>query len=267
MNFFYVPEDHLPGPDGTFRCADRGYDLQVAAFVGGVLFAQSTQAKAEVQQFGEGAVVQIPPGYKIIGNLHLLNPSPDPLEAHLRFELFTLPESEITARLTGFLLQYGALDIPGGARSEFSTTCSFDATHEVIFGRPADFGIRWLLPHYHALGELLRVELLRGGGSEVLVETTKSIGEPVGKALDPPVSLAAGDQIRLTCGFDNPGTSSVGWGLGEGEMCIVFGFSDSKALFLGDGKVGATETGVRADGVIEHQASCDVIGVVPPVNR
>lgn len=267
MNFFYVPEDHMPGPDGTFPCADRGYDMRVAALLGGVLFAQSTQATSEVQQFGPGAVVQIPPGFKVVGNLHLLNTTPDPLEAHLRFELFTLPDDRISSRLTGFMLQYGALDIAGTARSQFSTTCSFDASHQALFGRPADFGIRWLLPHYHALGELLRVELLREGGSEVLVETTKPIGEPVGKAFDPPATLVAGDQIHLTCGFDNPGTSSVGWGLGEAEMCIVFGFSDSRGMFLGDGNVGATQTGVRADGVIEHEALCDVIGAVPAVNN
>ncbi|MBM4361439.1 MAG: hypothetical protein FJ104_02070 [Deltaproteobacteria bacterium] len=267
MNFFYVPEDHLPGPDGTFRCADRGYDMQLAAIVGGVLFAQSTQAQAEVQQFGAGAVVEVPPGFKIVGNLHVVNPTSEPLDARLRFEFFTLPESEITARLTGFLLQYGALDIPARARSRFSTSCTFDARHEALFGRPADFGIRWLLPHYHALGELLRVELLRGGSGEVLVETTRPIGEPVGKAFDPPVTLAEGDQIRLTCGFDNPGARPVGWGLSKGEMCIVFGFSDSPALFLGDGKLDAGRTGVLPDGVLEHEAGCEIIGAVPVVNQ
>jgi len=267
MNFFYVPEDQMPGPDGTFVCADRGYDMQLAALVGGVLFAQSTQARAEAQQFGAGAVVEIPPGFKVVGNLHLVNTTPEPIDARLRFEFFTLPESEIKARLTGFLLQYGALDIPARARSRFSTTCTFDARHEALFGRPADFGIRWLLPHYHSLGELLRVELLRGGTEEVLVETTRPIGEPVGKAFDPPVALAAGDQLRLTCGFDNPGASAVRWGLSEGEMCIVFGFSDSRALFLGDGKVDPARTAALPDGVLEHQAGCEIIGALPVINQ
>src|SRR5512139_1919268 len=53
-NWFFVPETTFPGADGTFRCDDRLFDQAVAAIRGGVIFAQSTQAPHELQQFPAG---------------------------------------------------------------------------------------------------------------------------------------------------------------------------------------------------------------------
>ena len=50
-NWFFVPEHTFAGDDGTYTCTDRDFNEPVAAIQGGVLFAQSTQAVHEIQQF------------------------------------------------------------------------------------------------------------------------------------------------------------------------------------------------------------------------
>jgi len=50
-NFVYVTDDTFAGDDGIWPCSSRGYEFYTAIKVGGVLFAQSTQAEHDVQQF------------------------------------------------------------------------------------------------------------------------------------------------------------------------------------------------------------------------
>ena len=65
-NWLFVPEHIFAGEDGTFVCDDRGYSEAVAAVFGGVLFAQSTQAPHEIQQFPEGVGSSCPIRTKIV---------------------------------------------------------------------------------------------------------------------------------------------------------------------------------------------------------
>ena len=157
MNFFYVPESMMEGPDGTFRCADRGYDLQLAAIAGGVFFAQSTQANEDLQDFGPGSAIPVPPGFKIVGNQHMLNATSEDVTSHVRFEIGTIAEADVTARMSGITLSYGALELPPHSTTEFSVDCDFDTEHQSKLGRPLDFSFHYMLPHYHELGRLMRV--------------------------------------------------------------------------------------------------------------
>src|SRR5262245_44274512 len=70
-NWFVVPETQYAGPDGFFKCRDRGFDELGAAVAGTVIFAQSTQSQVEEQRFAEGAVIKIPPRHKVVADVHL----------------------------------------------------------------------------------------------------------------------------------------------------------------------------------------------------
>lgn len=72
-NWMFAPEGNFDGPDGLWPCADRGYDQLTAALAGGVLYAQSTQATHEVQAFGPGTAIRIPPRSRILSSIHILN--------------------------------------------------------------------------------------------------------------------------------------------------------------------------------------------------
>src|SRR6185436_6509809 len=108
-NWLFVPDDKFAGPDGIWRCRDRGYDELSAALAGGVLYAQSTQATHEVQKFPNFAAVRIPPYSRIISDIHILNATQQPLNGHSRLTLYVLSPSELKTKLAPFHLGFNTL--------------------------------------------------------------------------------------------------------------------------------------------------------------
>ena len=95
--------------------------------------------------------------------------------------------------------------------------------------------IHFVQPHYHALGTGMRIETYRrGGGSALIYQTNRLIGEPMGATLAPAAPLTGADGIRVTCSYTNPGTEAVGFAASEqGEMCVLFGLTDSPHRWIG----------------------------------
>ena len=264
-NWFYVQEDTYPGPDGIWSCDERGFDTVKSALEGGVLFAQSTQAREEVQQFEEGAVLALPPNAVVVADLHLLNAYGRDLETEIQIELHTIVESAVEKRLIGFSIDYMPLEIAARSRSEFMVECDLSLPHMRALRRPLDFDIHHVLPHYHELGDLLRLEVVGGpNDGEVIWETTSAIGEPLGGRLDPPYDMTGATGLRLTCGFDNPRDEQVGWGVGDQEMCVAFGFTDSERMWGASTALMENVVVGESDGVVYNEASnCNVISAVP----
>lgn len=80
-------------------------------------------------------------------------------------------------------------------------------------------------PHMHRLGRRFRSEVLRADGSVIPL----SIVDPwdfenqEGYPMSPPVRVRLGDQVRVTCTYDNPGSTTVRFGENtEDEMCFDF---------------------------------------------
>jgi len=117
-NWFVVPENRYAGPDGFFRCRDRGFDETAAAVLGTVIFAQSTQSQIEEQSFLDGAVIKIPPRHKVVAGVHLLNPSSRTFTTELRMSLGLVHPREVEVVLAPFQMTYHDLDIP--PRSDLS---------------------------------------------------------------------------------------------------------------------------------------------------
>src|SRR5215813_1287935 len=82
-NWFFVHDNVFDGPDGAWECDSRGFNEVAAAISGGVLYAQSTQVRHEVQQFPPGVAVMVPAHSRIVGSTHLLNASPMPVTTDL----------------------------------------------------------------------------------------------------------------------------------------------------------------------------------------
>lgn len=261
-NWFYVPERLYRGDDGLWPCADRGFDTAIAAATGGVLFAQSTQALEETMAFGPGEALALPVNARVVVNLHYVNYSGAALSPTMSLAVTTIPEAEVVTRLHGFAFSYNDLAIPARSEAEFSTECDLNAQHLVSFERPLDFGIRYVLPHYHALGTYLSLEVVGGPrDGAVIWEAASPIGEPLGGRPDPAFDLTGATGIRLTCRFANPGDTAVGWGNADGEMCIAFGYSDSPNLWSNFANEN-TVTGV-VGGVTMNTSPCTVITATP----
>ncbi|HMR08426.1 MAG TPA: hypothetical protein PKA88_21750 [Polyangiaceae bacterium] len=244
-NWMFVPEDQYPGPDGLWDCKDRGYSQLAAALAGGALYAQSTQAKREVQKFPDGVAVRIPPRSKITSDTHLLNTTKSGVTGNTKFTIYALDPKDVTVRLAPFHLDYHGLAIPPKATSRFSAEC--DLLQD--FGGSLDAKLFYLLPHTHALGSRVFVELLGGpNDGQSLLDVRGFNGEARGKRFGPAVDLSSASGFRFGCEFKNPRNSTIKYGIGDQEMCEVLGFFESPMAFesrVDEAKPGPTDGDIQ----------------------
>jgi len=219
-NWVYVPDTEYVGPDGNWPCAERGFDQVGAAAKGGVFFAQSTQSRTDEQRFPDGVAFQVPAHARVIGQVHLLNLRNEEIDTQIRFDVFGLPEEEIEVRLRSMAFTNLALDIAPQAVTHARMDCSTpDPTFDVYY----------VLPHYHELGKTMRVSVVGGPDDGVeIFHSTAAYGDPLGGTLSPSISVHDATHLRVTCEYDNPRDVSVGYGIGDQEMCVVLVYSDSE---------------------------------------
>jgi hypothetical protein len=231
-NWTFVPETEFDGPDGIWVCADRNYSQLQAALAGGVIYAQSTQATHEVQKFPDGAVIRIPARSRIISDIHLLNTSGQSVTGHANLTLYSIEESQAQVKLAPFHLSYEDLTIPPQSVSRFTGECSFESNYQNLTGGPVDLTLYWLLPHTHALGSRVFIEVMGGDlDGTSLIDVQGFNGEARGKTFDPPLVLDGITGMRFGCEFDNPRPDSVGWGFGDQEMCEALAFAATPLAF------------------------------------
>lgn len=257
-NWFVVPDTSFGGEDGFFNCGDRGFTELNAAVDGTVLFAQSTQAREEVQQFPEGAVIKVPPNHKVIGSLHLLNITPREQVTGLRMRLDLIHPGDVDTVVAPFRLTYRGLDIPPESEARFTGECDLATPFEQRNQKPFDMKLYYVLPHYHELGNYFSLEIMGGDrDGEQLFELSGFNAEANGQSFEEPVDMSGTKGFRFTCGYDNPRSESVGWGIGDQEMCVMLGFADAESLFDATVSTGSpTET---RDGIVYNSGPCTVL--------
>ncbi|MEM7139181.1 MAG: hypothetical protein AAF500_21590 [Myxococcota bacterium] len=255
-NWFFVPEGtYMPNPEtddegateeGTWRCEDRGFRERGAAAVGGVFFAQSTQAFEEEQRFPVGAALEIPPNSVIVGQVHLLNLSAAPLTSALQFDLTTTPASEVDTPLQLVNLSNGSLAIPDGGESRFGMTCDLGSVFDSVIGETPDYSIYYVLPHYHEWGNYFRLSVVDDeGNDETVYELSRGIGEALGRTLDPPFRSRGARYMRMECGYLNDTGDTITWGFQGKEMCETLVYIDGGVKMAG----GAQGEAVEVDSV------------------
>ncbi|MDB4961593.1 MAG: hypothetical protein JWP01_1592 [Myxococcales bacterium] len=233
-NWLFVPEHVFAGDDGTYTCKDRNYNEATAGILGGVLFAQSTQAPHEIQAFPAGAVIRIPPRSKIVAQIHLLNPTDQPLTITPDIKLTPILESDVTKVLAGISFQNQALALPANMSSRFTVECDLRERHNVIFGRDPDFKIYYALAHYHDLATRLTLEAVTPDGDATTIYSTENnVGDVLGGPLDPLFDMTGYTRLRMSCDYTNPRAEVVRWGVGNQEMCVFLAFSDSPYVWGG----------------------------------
>jgi len=258
-NWFFVPEafrDWTAEP--WIHCYNDGFHELDAALAGGVIYAQSTQVRHELQKFQDGAVVRIPPRSRVIGATHLLNYNPQPLTTGLRMTIYALPPEDVTVRLVPAQFVYGDLAIPPEQRSYAGADCDLDGPHRNLFdGAPLDMKIHYFLAHYHDLGHGFDLRVL--GGPEDgrrIVDLGAYSAEPMGFTFNPPIDLAGATGLSFGCAFDNPRDEVVRRGIGDQEMCDALLFVEAGMAF--SAQVGETTTVETVDEMEHHSGPCGV---------
>jgi hypothetical protein len=260
-NWFFVPEDHMGWPTTPWRnCYSEGFNEVAAAIAGGVIYAQSTQVRHELQKFQDGAAVHIPPRSRIITVTHLLNYQIEELTTGLRLALYTLPRAEVVKPLTPAQLAYSDLRIPAKSVSWFRGTCDIAASYADLFpAETFDLKLHYVLPHYHDLGAGFEVSIVGGPrDGELIVDGGAFSSDPFGFTFDPPIDLTGATGLHFGCRFDNPRDKVVRWGIGDQEMCEALLFFESPMAFSAG--VGETTSETVVDGEKVFSGECAVAG-------
>ncbi|HEY4244824.1 MAG TPA: hypothetical protein VGM88_33645 [Kofleriaceae bacterium] len=264
-NWFFVPDDEFQLPDSYWSCGANHFDELVAALDGGYLFALSTQSAAEQQVLPDGAAIRIPPYSRIIGASHLLNATDNDITTTMHLAISTIPPAAVTAKLAPARIQYQDLHIDPNAKSTFTTECDFATTYQHVRGGPLQYRLYYTLSHYHVLGTFQQLEVMGGPNDGQVIMRHDGFGNNAGTAIEPFVDLGAlgATGLRLTCGYDNPRDAEVGWGIGDQEMCVIALQAVTDVGFEADvtaGTQGDEIVSTAADGTIQHQGGCQVLG-------
>jgi hypothetical protein len=255
-NWMFVPEDQYDGPDGTWNCNSRDYEEVEAGLSGGVLFAQSTQSTGETQQFPAGEALLIPARSRVVADVHLVNAGESPLSTAITLTLFPLREDDVLTRLRPFVTSYFPLDLPPQQHSVFSATCDVAGPNS---DEALDFGIHYVLPHYHGFGTGFFLKASAPSGEIVVYDEENTVGggEGWGRMLDPPVDLTGVTSIEFGCRYHNTGDTPISWGNYDGEMCMMLGYSNDNRRWVGGVLNGPNMVvGTDGTGAVLNTAAC-----------
>lgn len=181
--------------------------------------------------FPEGVGIPIPDGSLIVLQLHYNTAASDGIPDRTSIDLMTEPE---VARIGAFApwLDFawpsGDMSIP--ANGEISHTAAGDPVgfFGLVLGDDIDlsngFDIHAAMLHMHKLGQSAFVRLDRQDGTQ---QTLVSVEDwdfdwQLTYTFDEVVPFTPGDEMTLTCTWDNTTDGIVGWGEGTGdEMCVA----------------------------------------------
>lgn len=207
--------------DGIRPCpADNG-DPAVDILGGGmVLFASSTQIKGEEwYRFPDGHGYRVGEGQEIVARMHYLNPGDQPLSIAPTYEWFTIDEAKLVHELGPFAWVYQKFAIAPQATLTVTGDCTFPNNHPMH--------VVAALPHMHKLGRALDATYNGGrfDGRRFLDSPGYDPDRGVLVQYEPAVDLSDAIGIRFSCTWQNTLDKTIVEGIGDNEMCIVFGYA------------------------------------------
>lgn len=207
-------------PDGVHECTDEENLGEIVDIAGGgtVLFGSSTQIDMdEWQHFPDGMAYRVPENQVIVAHMHYLNASTKPIAVTPSYEWYTVDEAKVTQPLAPFAWDYTKFTIPAHQTVTVTADCRFPggAMHVVS-----------VLPHMHKMGRRFTAGFLGGPLDGKLWMDSKGYDPGAGVLLqyDPAIDLDE-DGVSFSCTWENPLDQDVHEGVGDNEMCILFGYA------------------------------------------
>ena len=180
--------------------------------------------------FPEGTGIEVTPGSWVVLQIHYNTATATgPDQTSIDFKLDdTVDAHAAYAPWLNSLWPLGQMNIPAGVEG-MDYIAEGDPRAFFEFLNPSmdlsgGFRIHSSMLHMHRLGVEGEVSVLREDGTEdpILVIPEWDFDWQFSFELKKPVDFNEGDQLSLTCTYDNPGDEDVGWGEGsDDEMCVA----------------------------------------------
>jgi hypothetical protein len=208
--------------DGLRLCDQQGSSEEEQATDvlngGAVLFGSTTQLDGtEWQSFPAGMGYRVGEGLEIVARMHYLNASAHPVTVAPSYQWYTLDEATLTHELGPFVWSYSPFTIPPLADTTVRGDCQFPEAMHVVS----------VLPHMHKLGTAFRAGYLGGDrdGQLWLDSPGYDPEQTVIRQYDPAVDLSQGAGAWFSCSWHNTLDEELHYGIGDNEMCILFGYA------------------------------------------
>lgn len=205
---------HPPGTHHTFVVLTdtaEGDGCQTAVVNGTLIYGAGLGTNG--LEMPEGVAMKLPAGKVLNLSLHLYNPGDTELTGTSGMEIQTTEAASVKAEAASLLAGPFSLAIPPG-RQMVEHECTLTAPTTAFS----------LFPHMHQLGVHLRTTVVVGGVAKTIHDGPYDFTEQVQFPIEP-IAFKAGDKIRTSCTFENPGPDTVTFGeSSDTEMCFSFFF-------------------------------------------
>ncbi|MBK9259889.1 MAG: hypothetical protein IPM54_08645 [Polyangiaceae bacterium] len=183
---------------------------------GAVLFGSSTQViGTEWQSFPAGMGFPVRENQEIVARMHYLNTSSEPLEVAPKYEWYTIDESRVEHLMGPFIWVLSGFKIP--PKSEYTGIggCRI----------PPGMNVVNVLPHVHQLGTRFTGEFMGGPlDGQLFLDSPGYSTEGVIVQYRPAIDLSQGEGARFSCTWQNTFDKTIEEGIGDNEMCMLFGY-------------------------------------------
>jgi hypothetical protein len=154
-------------------------------------------------------------GREIATTIHWLNVSSRPVTSEVVYDFFTMPDSELKQEIVPFVSENEAFSVAPHTKGMVATTC--DLLH--------DAKIVSIMPHAHKRTTAFDVELVAADGTATPIFHDGAFDPGSDIAVyDDPISTAGFARIHHVCTVDNDLNRPIVWGIGDDEMCTLFGY-------------------------------------------
>jgi hypothetical protein len=202
-------------PDGVAECGDQAAEFDMLNW--SMLFASGAGSPA--LHIPKGAALRLHAGDQIIFQMHLLNALNTPTQGTAALDI--VPVDPATMPIDAQMILAGPLPDPS------ATPAIPVGTGQLVKGKctlPAATNYFAVFPHMHQIGRHIQVTVTQGGASKSIYDSDYTFSNQVFAEFSP-LPLAKGDQIGVTCTYDNMTGTPVPFGLSSlQEMCFAISY-------------------------------------------
>jgi hypothetical protein len=183
---------------------------------GAVLFGSTTQFEGtEWRTFPDGMGFPIGSDWEIVFRMHYLNTAPEPVTIEPTYAWSTIDEAKVTQLLAPFIWTYSGFEIAPRSEHTVGADCALPVATKFVS----------LMPHMHKLGTHFGASVIGGAhDGETFLDSPGYNPDGVIVGFDPPLDLTGAAGFHFECTWSNTFDKPIVEGVGDNEMCMLFGY-------------------------------------------